>query len=393
MESKDQKEFASLIGLAAGDALGAPVEFLRSLQEIQDQYGPEGITDFAPFHGHPAGSYTDDTQMSLATARGILDAFSAPVGRRNVERHAIIHSVHARYLEWLRTQDDPKQNRAPGTTCIRALRSGRMGTIEHPINDSKGCGGVMRTAPVGLVFSGREAFQIGAECAAITHGHPSGYLPAGFIAELVSHLIEGQGIQNCVEQSRDTLRDFAGHDETLAKVDQAIRLAASSCRTIEAMTQIGEGWTGEEALGIAIYCALKFPTDFEAGVIAAVNHGGDSDSTGSITGAILGASLGIEAIPKKWIDGLEDADKIQNLAGEMRALRERLSPSKPPNRVVITEPIVIELDRTMRSADWPKYNVLYKKGYTPEEADEIMRRVLAGEIHDLLNYPPKKSPR
>jgi hypothetical protein len=82
----------------------------------------------------------------------------------------------------------------------------------------------------------------------------------------------------------------------------------------DSISEIGEGWVGEEALGIALYCSLKFPHDWQAAALAAINHSGDSDSTGSITGAILGTLLGVDAIPKKWVRGVENAEKIQKIA-------------------------------------------------------------------------------
>ena len=73
----------------------------------------------------------------------------------------------------------------------------------------------------------------------------------------------------------------------------------------------GGGWTGEKALAIALFCALSFPDDLRAGVLAAVNHGGDSDTTGAIAGNILGARLGKGAIPREWVAGLDMADLVE----------------------------------------------------------------------------------
>ena len=116
-----------LLGLTIGDALGAPVEFLR-LQEIKKRYGKDGLADFHEWRGFKPGSYTDDTQMSLATAVGCIRA-----SQRWRDR-GICHSasvVHRRYLDWLESQNDPDQRRGPGSTCLSALQSGKMGTIEE----------------------------------------------------------------------------------------------------------------------------------------------------------------------------------------------------------------------------------------------------------------------
>jgi len=301
------------LGLAVGDALGAAVEFM-SHTEIKNKYGENGIQDFDVWGGLEAGSYTDDTQMALATAKGCIEAAEKWKKDGNFEPTPYIYKE---YLSWLETQNDPFHRRAPGNTCLSALGSGKMGSMDVPINNSKGCGGVMRVAPVGLVFSGELAFLEGAKSAAITHGHPSGYLSAGFLAELVSHILSEKTLQESMRLSKETLITFDSHKETLIGIELTEDLAKKDVPVAEAIQKIGEGWVGEEALAVAVYCSLKFSSDFRSGVAASVNHSGDSDSTGAITGAILGVLLGHEAIPEKWIDKLENSQKIEDMACEM----------------------------------------------------------------------------
>jgi ADP-ribosylglycohydrolase len=158
-----------LLGGAVGDALGAAVEFM-SLAEIRRQFGPDGLTDYAPAYGR-LGAITDDTQMTLFTAEGLLQS---PVhehyGRPcSMWRLAIVGAVHRAYLRWLHTQGTPwnrrrmgkheglvnvrelEARRAPGNTCLGALEASLEAKQPAPI-DSKGCGGVMRMAPAGLVL-------------------------------------------------------------------------------------------------------------------------------------------------------------------------------------------------------------------------------------------------
>ena len=302
-----------LLGLAIGDALGAPAEFLR-LPEIKKRYGRDGITDFHGWRGFKPGAYTDDTQMSLATAVGCIKAYQSWDGKGIYHPLSVVYHC---YLDWLESQNDPEQRRAPGHTCLSALQSGKMGTIEDKINDSKGCGGVMRTAPVGLVFSSDRAFQEGAEYAAITHGHPSGYLTAGFLSAIISYIIEGKTLIEAIALCMEELVKHDGHSETLGKIVLAQELSISQKSVEESIQTIGEGWIGEEALAISLYCSLKFSDNFKRGVLAAVNHSGDSDSTGSITGAILGTLLGVELIPGKWVREVEDSDRIKKIANDM----------------------------------------------------------------------------
>ncbi|MBE3036826.1 MAG: ADP-ribosylglycohydrolase family protein [Candidatus Atribacteria bacterium] len=305
-----------LLGLAIGDALGAPVEFLR-LPEIKKRYGRDGITDFHAWRGFKPGSYTDDTQMSLATALGCIRAYQKWPDRGTGHPSSV---VYHRYLEWLDSQNDPKERRGPGRTCLSALQSGKMGTIKERINDSKGCGGVMRTAPAGLAFSSDRAFQEGAEFAAITHGHPSGYLTAGFLSGMVSYIIEGKTLFEAIDLCIGQLIRYEGYSETLEKIELAQKLSVSQKSPEESILAIGEGWVGEEALAIALYCSLKFSDNFERGTLAAVNHSGDSDSTGSITGAILGTLLGVESIPGPWVRKVEESGRITKIANDMYSI-------------------------------------------------------------------------
>ncbi len=305
----------TILGLAVGDALGAPVEFLQRT-EIVERYGPTGMADLAGWRGFPAGCYTDDTQMSLATARGLIRARHRWKEHGSWDLEAV---VHRRYLAWRETQHEPNERRAPGRTCLSALDSGQVGTIERPINYSRGCGGVMRTAPVGLALQLDDPFEAGAECAALTHGHPSGYLPAGFLSELIARLVRGCQLKSAVRATRHSLRRYDSHAETLRSVDRALQLAQSSIPVPDAIEQLGQGWVGEEALAIALFSALRHPNDWAAATLAAVNHSGDSDSTGSICGAILGAALGAEAIPLRWIEQLENRALLEQTASDMYA--------------------------------------------------------------------------
>jgi ADP-ribosylglycohydrolase len=315
-----------ILGLAVGDALGAPVEF-HSITQIRDEHGPDGVRDLHPWHGFPAGSYTDDTQMSLATAQGLMRAHNRFLLKGICHPPSV---VYGRYQAWVETQDDPLETRAPGHTCLHALRSGRMGGIESEdrLNNSKGCGGVMRTAPVGLAARMDVAFTLGAECAALTHGHPSGYLSAGYLSEMIAHLSQSVAVTEAARLPLESLSKCSGCEETRDAVVNALKLAESSIGTDRALAELGGGWVGEEALAIALFCALRSPNDYTRGTLMAVNHSGDSDSTGSIAGAILGTALGVEAIPDRWMAKVENRPLLEKTAEDlyrMVVLDEELS--------------------------------------------------------------------
>lgn len=100
-------------------------------------------------------------------------------------------------------------------------------------------------------------------------------------------------------------------------MEQAIHLSTSNVDDIESIAELGEGWIAEEALAIGVFCALRYKNDFKEALITAVNHSGDSDSTGSITGNILGAYLGTDCIPEDWISKIELIDEIRELANDL----------------------------------------------------------------------------
>jgi len=233
---------------------------------------------------------------------------------------------------WLLQQRRLFSRRAPGTTCLSALQS-KQDKLSRAANDSKGCGGVMRIAPVGMYFAHlvtREncdakiisnIFSTGCDLAAITHGHPSGSLSAGFLAVTVSLILGGSPLAEVIQIAKEELHKHPSHKETLPAIEKAEALAKSRPRERTALRELGKGFVAEEALAMGLYCALC-AENFEDGIILAVNHSGDSDSTGAITGNLLGAAAGVEAIPDRWLAPLELRSTIEALADDLAAFPE-----------------------------------------------------------------------
>ncbi len=333
---RDYSHFAGcLLGGAIGDALGAPIEFL-SLPEIRRRFGPKGVTTFVDLNHSGLAEFTDDTQMTLFTAEGVIIARDRGLSRGIWNP---TESLFRAYLRWLRTQRLRRTGptgeltregwllgyeaiwrvKAPGNTCLSALGSSKLGTPDNPLNDSKGCGGVMRVAPLGLAFPGDAAFEMAVRAAALTHGHPTGFLTAGVFAQTIAEIIAGHSLEESIRLALATLARWPNHEETLTAVSKAVENAQSpnmppSAEVIETM---GAGWVAEEALAISLYCALVHPTDFTAAVLLAINHSGDSDSTGAITGNLLGALLGLDGLPSGLLSRIELRSEIENMAEEM----------------------------------------------------------------------------
>jgi ADP-ribosylglycohydrolase len=189
-----------------------------------------------------------------------------------------------------------------------------MGTTAEPLNDSKGCGGVMRAAPAGLFLAGdpQGAYRLGCDLAAMTHGHPDGWHSAGCLAAMVAVLADGGDLPAAVEEAvsltSEPMRDG------LTQATAVARRGLPGAEDIE--SRLGEGWVGDEALAIAVSCALAAP-DARSAVVAAVNHSGDSDSTGSICGNLVGARYGEAAIPARWLEQLDAGDLVDAVAGDV----------------------------------------------------------------------------
>ena len=310
--------FGCLLGGAIGDAFGYTVEF-DDLETIRRRFGPAGLQSPVYHNGQLVAS--DDTQMTLFTLEGLT---RLPPGAGPA---ATIDSIARAYADWLRTQDGPpsgyrphgtlaarpamRQRRAPGNTCLSALRAGGWGTPTNPINQSKGCGAAMRVAPLGW-DPGRDpaaTFDLAARAGALTHGHPDGWASAGMLAVLIGALFAGKDLPTALALAKSTtataLARLGVRADLLTVVDQAeteaARLPANPTRAIAG---IGQGWVGEEALAIALYAALTADS-FADAVQRATNHDGDSDSTAAIAGQIWGAWRGTDALPMAWVRRLD----------------------------------------------------------------------------------------
>ena len=332
----------SLIGGAIGDALGYPVEF-ESRNWILKKYGEKGITRFetnarwrnGEKHGNKA-IVSDDTQMTLFTAVGLVDA-----KKQNIP---LIDGIRRAYVDWYMTQMGGKSvygswiadieelnvERAPGITCMSAMSVISSGLEAH--NNSKGCGGVMRVAPIGLYaalgkITIEEADRLAGQAARLTHQHPLGYLPAALMSHVIYRLATDMApteekmkgyVQDGIAMLRKEYVECAKDVEYMVELAElAMELVDNGRSDSDNVARMGEGWTGEEALAIGLYCAMQHFDSFEEAMIAAVNHSGDSDSTGSVAGNILGAAIGYDALPSFYKEDVELHDVITQIAEQM----------------------------------------------------------------------------
>lgn len=328
----------SLIGGAIGDALGYPAEFM-SHSDIVHKFGYSGITRYELDRKSGKALISDDTQMTLFTALGLLNAkrlslsYSASICGAYAEWYYTQIGKHSKRFDdcWISSLFELNVTRAPGCTCMSSLESIING--REPNNNSKGCGGIMRTAPVALFgdvdnrMTVENVIKLAADAAEITHQHPLGWLPSALEAYIIYQLMENENptaddfmtyIAEGYEALGDIYPEQTVHIVSLKQLtDKALNLVDSPSSDVENINAIGEGWTGDEAFAIAIYCTAKYFNDFEKAMIAAVNHKGDSDSTGAVTGNLLGAAIGYDAIPKCYKDNLELHDVILHVADDL----------------------------------------------------------------------------
>lgn len=346
----------SLMAGAAGDALGYPIEFM-SRNAILARYGDKGITEFK-LDSDGKALVSDDTQMTLFTANGMLMGLTRGymrgiggdpkdyVGGAYIDWYytQTVNKVSERddfHYTWLRDLPELAHRRAPGITCLNACES--LLAHRDVENNSKGCGGIMRVAPMGLFDasfkeSGGSGFyyktvylaEAGAHIARVTHLHPLGYLPAALMTLLLSRIVPltpdevKESIIDIINGGLDVMmnmygNDYAKYKEYLRTLTlKAVNLAHSNISDIQAIMQLGEGWTAEEAWAISLYCVIRHIDNMKEAIIAAVNHDGDSDSTGSITGNIMGAIYGYEAIKRERLfcpygKKFEDTIELHNI--------------------------------------------------------------------------------
>ena len=412
LRTKDRIRGSMMAG-AAGDALGYTVEFM-SRRSIIEQYGSKGITKF-DLTSDGKALVSDDTQMTLFTACGMLMGVTRGYMRGiggQPEKY-----VDGAYLDWYYTQTGRKKNmqthdfhytwlrdlpelahrRAPGNTCLSACESLLQGKKVQ--NHSKGCGGIMRVAPMALLMAGywsryksfynvQQMDEAGAEVAAVTHKHPLAFLPSAMLTHLIYRVIrmeENEIKANIADIALETINvldniykgEYEEDKHFLANLTRmAVKLAANSKSDAENIRMLGEGWTGDEAWAIALYCVVRHIGSIEDAIIAAVNHDGDSDSTGAVCGNIMGAIYGYEAMKHKRLFCPQDKELEQTLelSNIILTLADDLYTS-----CIISEYAPIDTpekrqwyDRYCEMKPIGLINILmYDRAYTPERISEL----------------------
>ena len=329
-----------LLGLAVGDAMGYTVNS-HTLAEIQEDYGPNGLQGYDPAHGY--ADVTSYTQLAAFTANGLL--YGLTQGRIKGTMPPFISYIARSHWEWASSQammDRPTRTACwvfkEKTLCRRHCVDTRMkeiilrkqfGTPEERLNPMSTPSTLTAALAVGMFHDPenmdlQELGRLGAEAVALTHGDPMAFLPGAVIALLTSAVLRSDApLEELVDQAVEDFRKQFERDyprqvkQILSLVKQAKTLSLDeNTLFVEAMEKL-QCKTGAQVLAGVVYSLLAGDEDFDTSLIIAVNHSGASAAVAALTGALLGARLGVEALPEFYLECLECREELQELADDL----------------------------------------------------------------------------
>lgn len=325
-----------LLGMAVGDAMGAPIDGM-DYREICQIYGPKGLLGYDIANG--LAGITSYSQVAYFAANGLL--VGAAKGKTSVDDQ--LRYITKALKEWARVQHLPgapenrlcwlrhiqqmRRRRSMDPRTLDALTRGMLGTPEIPANQSAGPGTLTAVIPAALYFQPErmdfwEIGELGARIVALTHGDPMAYLSGAVLAYGVAGIVQDPECpleEQFLHAAQAVATQF--HGMPSAKLQLLISDAAAMAKdpklpALQAMEEL-ECNTAPRVLAGAVYAALSCGGDFDTAMITAVNHSGKSAAVGAVTGAILGAVQGEEALPEFYLDCLDCDSTIRELAADL----------------------------------------------------------------------------
>ncbi|MGW4158455.1 ADP-ribosylglycohydrolase family protein [Streptomyces sp. NPDC004788] len=335
-----------LLGLALGDAMGYPTEFMN-MEQITAAFGPWHEMEM-PLSEGDVVRVTDDTQMTLAVGEALAEITTSPSqtgeawsAAQSLTPAQVEAALRRHLVTWLRSPDN---NRAPGQTCLNACVALERGIPwqDATVISSKGCGANMRVAPVALVpgLTPEQRSGIAQLQAAMTHGHPTALAASDLTAHAIWLLSQGCSLDDLLGQLRlyalqarrkyhgDWLGDLAskagaadpasyiafGWDECLGALDKVTEALRKPDMDRDPSVAVGPGWIAEEALATALYCFLVVNGDARGSIMRGAHSSGDSDSIAALAGAFAGAKHGTHYWLYEWVHVLEYRDRLGALS-------------------------------------------------------------------------------
>ena len=331
-----------LLGMAVGDAMGYAVDS-RSLQEIREDYGPDGLLGYDLVNGY--ADVTSYTQLAAFTCNGLL--FGLTRGQMTSKMAPFIKYAALANCEWAMSQrawgrpskcycwllrrEEICRRHCMDTRMLDTLNRRNLGTLETPTNNYNGPYSLTTAIGAGLFFDKdrmdqAEIDRLGAEVVALTHGSPTAFLSGAVLAHVMSKLLcnPKMPLKRVFLEATEALKEQFGHQYSQAYdlatlIRHAITLSENhTIRSVEVMERI-RCENAAQVLAGAVYACLVSHSDFDRAMIVAVNHSCRSAAVGAITGAILGIRLGEEALPDFYLEGLEPLEVLQELAEDLHS--------------------------------------------------------------------------
>ena len=324
MDERKSAYRGCLLGLAVGDALGEPADKL-TWSQIREDFGPGGLMGYAG----DLARVTSHTQLCAFTANGLLlgqtrgqlSGKMAPFARymalsqREWARAQRPHTAVGRTYCWTYWVDEFRRRACADSRMVDMLMAEHMGSLEEPINSLDGSGSLAAAVAVGLF--GTDPARLGAEAVALTYGDPTAILSGAIVAEVIYRTVHHR------EKSLKLI-----FDEALTAVEEKFSDRYPKARTVTAAVRyamdLGAGalellvcQTAPQVLAGAAHTLVQCGDDFDAAMVAAVNHSGRSSAVAALVGAILGAKLGCREIPEFYLETLEAADVLRTLADDL----------------------------------------------------------------------------
>ena len=337
MGTKKNQNRSVLLSMAVGDAMGHPIDS-KSLEEIYDNYGPNGLLGYDLVNGY--ADITSYTQIAAFTGNGLLLGLTRGQTRGRII--TICKYISLALKEWSRTQmfSLPEKNycwltRVPemrrkfcmDTRMLDALSREDLGCIDYPHYKSIQPGALTSVVPIALLRKDLDLTQndldrLAAETVALTHGEPEAYLTGAALNHLLCLFLEDPylSVAEAVQKTIDSVGlQFGQAGKLWELLQMALTLAVSPSVTAASAMQNLTCRTAAEVLAGAVYTIATCNRDFDAAMITAVNHSGRSSAVGAVAGCLLGAMLGDEALPEFYLESLEAAAPLTELADDLAA--------------------------------------------------------------------------
>lgn len=324
-----------LLGLAVGDAMGLPVDDM-TWDRIRENYGPHGLLGYDLRSDY--AEITSYTQLAAYICNALLLSVSRGSGDKN------LHYVKLGLKEWTRSQHfarDPehsycwvaklsafRRRHCRDARMLDTLRLDALGSPERPANKYNTPGSLTAAIAVGMFFnpkrlSPNQVGELATQIVALTHGDPTAFLAAAVLAYAITGILQEPELplQTQFESAvAVTDRQFRSKFPQTAEVVRTLRAAIRHAQQAEPMGQVMESlqcYSAVNCLAGAIYASLANQNDFDTAMITAVNHSGYSSAVAGITGAVLGAKMGYDALPDFYLESLEPLESLCQLADDM----------------------------------------------------------------------------